>query len=396
MSRIEEILWCLCVLVVTSGTGKLLALQDDAFRPGLDIDTRAEQRLGKTTAGILRLLTSEPVDYESVAIQLVAARREAEVLLSRVQAEGTPFGFEPEVPAAAPIVLFESVAPKEIQLLWSQQLDLRVRAVHAVLTDGPESCPNWNQVIGVGWRDRSDLTKRVLPLVEALREAHKDALLLKSLPRVIKVRKDEMLFEDTLFQASNRWHMYGPAETTYSGRGLRRHNKEVRQADTMIWTKEEFEGNFLVEFTFVPHNEGTPGALFAICGRPVVEGVDLSVSCGETMDVYNYGVHAYHFSVHRSQTGLSNGRKVGNGLKLICSRSPDPSADTGKTYGVTIGKWENVVFFLVDGKLIHNYYDAGTFGSPLSGGSVGMRHWGGLDATYSNVSIHRLVEDLKR
>jgi hypothetical protein len=114
------------------------------------------------------------------------------------------------------------------------------------------------------------------------------------------------------------------------------------------------------------------------------------------MDTYNNGVDAYHFSIHRSGTGLSNGRRVGSGLKLICSRSPDPAADTGRTYRVTIGKWGKVVFFLVDNKLIHNYYDAGTFGPALNAGSVGMRHWGGLDASYSNVTVHRLVEEGSR
>jgi hypothetical protein len=229
--------------------------------------------------------------------------------------------------------------------------------------------------------------------VEALREAHKDALLLTLPARLIRIREGELLFEDSLLQASDRWNFYGPAETSYSAQGMRRRNQAVRHADTMIWTRSEFDDNFLVSFTFVPHNEGTAGALFAICGRPVAEGTDLSVSCGETMDDYNYGVHAYHFSVHRSQTGLTNGRRVGNGLKLICSRSPDPAAETGRSYRIAIGKWDRTIFFLVDGELIHYYYDAATFGPPLTAGSLGMRHWGGLDATYSDVTVHRLIEE---
>ena len=396
MGKTNGIYQFFCIFVVAFAAALLNAQPADDFQPGLNIDILAEQRVEKSTAIVLELLAAKTVDYASVTRELVAARREAEALLKEVQAESPQLSFEPEVPSATPIVILETVAPEEIQRLWSLQVNLRVNAVHAVLTDGPESCAEWDQVIGVGWRHRADLTKRALPLVEALREAHKGTMLLMRTPRVIKVRRDKMVFEDNLLQASNKWSMYGPAETTYSDQGMRRRNKAVRHADTMIWTKKEFEGNFVVEFNFLPHNEGTPGALFAICGHPAVEGTDLSVSCGETMDVYNYGVHAYHFSVHRSHTDLSNGRKVGNGLKLICSRSPDPSAETGKTYHVTIGKWENVVFFLVDGQLIHNYYDAGTFGPPLSRGSVGMRHWGGLDATYSSVRVYRLVEDFKR
>jgi hypothetical protein len=108
------------------------------------------------------------------------------------------------------------------------------------------------------------------------------------------------------------------------------------------------------------------------------------------MTAYNFGVHAYHFSMHRGETGICNGRKVGTGLHLIGSRTPDPARETGRTYRVAVGKWGNSVFFLVDGKLMHSYYDAGTFGPPLAGGSCGFRHWGGADASYANVRVSRL------
>jgi len=102
-------------------------------------------------------------------------------------------------------------------------------------------------------------------------------------------------------------------------------------------------------------------------------------------------VHAYHYSMHRGHTGICNGRKVGTGLHLIGSRTPDPARKTGRACRVAIGKWGRSVFLLVNGKLLHSYYDAGTFGPPLEGGSAGMRHWGGLDATYGDVKVYRLV-----
>ncbi|MGQ9662091.1 MAG: DUF1961 family protein [Kiritimatiellia bacterium] len=218
------------------------------------------------------------------------------------------------------------------------------------------------------------------------------ALLLSRESDEILVVESEVFFEDDFTKGTDWWYLYGPAETTQTADGLRRRNLRERDADTMMWTKREFEGNFLFEFTFVPHNTtARAGALFAICGRPVREGTDLSVSCGETMDSYNYGVHAYHFSIHRGTTGICNGRKVGTGLHLIASRVPDPAIEAGRTYRVAVGKWENVVFFLVDGILLHNYFDGGTFGPVLAKGSCGMRNWGGLDATYGNVKVYRLV-----
>ncbi len=79
------------------------------------------------------------------------------------------------------------------------------------------------------------------------------------------------------------------------------------------------------------------------------------------------------------------------GLHLIGSRMPDPCEETGRPYRIAVGKWENVIFFLVDGKLQHSYYDAGTFGPPLDGGHVGTRHWDGADCSYADVSVRRLV-----
>ena len=185
----------------------------------------------------------------------------------------------------------------------------------------------------------------------------------------------------------------GQRDMKARGGGLRRQNTRVRNADTMMWTKQEFDGNFVFEFTFVPNNGGRgPGCLFAICGRPVKRGGDLSVSCGETMDAYNYGVPAYHFSMHRGLTGICNGRKVGTGLHLIGSRTPDPCPEVSKPYTVAVGKWGDLIYCVADGVLQHVYYDAGTFGPALAKGSCGMRHWGGTDATYKNVKVYRLME----
>ena len=62
----------------------------------------------------------------------------------------------------------------------------------------------------------------------------------------------EQLFADDFQGGTDHWRLYGPAETTITKDGLRRRNRRVRHADTMIWTKREFEGNFLVVFAFTP------------------------------------------------------------------------------------------------------------------------------------------------
>ena len=362
--------------------------------PGMGLDDVREKRLERATGSILEALGAERPDYGKLVGEIARAREEADALLALAEKTEASKVEAPKLPARAPVVVPEGATEGEVRARWKEELVLRVRAVHEMLGGkGESSLPKWSEVIGVGWRHRKDRSKRARPTAAALREAHVFGLLLCSDAEVVRVKKGEALFADDLTRGTDGWLMYGPAETTVSEKGLRRRNKRRRNADTMIWTRREFEGNFLFEFTFTPQNGGRgPGALFAICGRPVKEGTDLSVSCGETMDTYNYGVGAYHFSMHRGQTGVCNGRKVGTGLYLIGSRTPDPARETGRAYRVAIGRWGRVVFLMVDGKLLHSYYDAGTFGPPLEGGSVGMRHWGGLDATYMGVEVHRLVE----
>ncbi len=46
---------------------------------------------------------------------------------------------------------------------------------------------------------------------------------------------------------------------------------------------------------------------------------------------------------------------------------------------------------VVDGKLIHSYYDASTYGPVLEIGHIGLRHWGGMDASYRDFRVYQLV-----
>ncbi len=110
------------------------------------------------------------------------------------------------------------------------------------------------------------------------------------------------------------------------------------------------------------------------------------------MDTYNYGIDGYHFSMHRGTTGLGNVRRVGPGLKLLMS-GKDPCPKPGGAYRVAIGKVGPTIFLVVDGKLFHQYLDGGTYGPVLSEGHIGIRHWAGLDASYKDFRVCRLVRE---
>jgi hypothetical protein len=361
--------------------------------PGIGLGEAREKRLAEATGKILQSLASKDPDYVKLSADIAAAREDANALAALAGKTEPAAVDEPEPPEGQVLAVPEGSSEAEVRDRWKEQLLLRIRSVNEMLTGTEGPLPLWGEVISVSWYQRKDRTRRARPAATALREAHAFASLLAATMKTVPLAKGDVLFEDDFSAGTDNWYLYGPAETTKTDDGLRRRNTKPRNADTMLWTKKEFDGDFLFEFSFLPHNGGKgPGALFAVCGRPVKKGDDLSVSCGETMETYNYGINAYHFSLHRGVTGICNGRRVGTGLHLIGSRTPDPAREEGRTYRVAIGKWKNTLFLLVDGKLQHSYVDTGTFGPPLDGGSVGMRHWGGLDATYGDVRIYRLTE----
>ena len=362
--------------------------------PGMGLDEAREKRLEQAAEGILKALAVESPDYAKVAGQVAAARVDANALLALADKAEPKKVDTPEIPAEVPLVVLDQVKAEQVLAAWAEQLELRVRSVYEMLSGKIlKPLPKWDEAIGVGWRHRTDRSKRAKPTAATLREAHAFALLLAADAKPIPVRRGELLLEDDLKKGHEKWHLYGPADTIQTDKGLRRRNRRVRHADSVMWSKKPFDGNILYEIVFIANNGGrAPGVLFPICGRPVKEGTDLSVSAGVTMDAYNFGVHAYHFSIHRGNTNICNGRKVGTGLHLIGSRTPDPAKEVGKAYRVTVGKWGRVVFFLVDGVLQHSYFDAGTFGPPLTAGSLGVRHWGGADATYADVKVYRLTK----
>jgi hypothetical protein len=375
----------------------LLAVDDDLeaadAKPGFELDAAKEKQLADAAAALETLIEVEKPDYTKAVAQIADARKTANGLAARAANTQPDEVDTPDLPDRSPVVFLEGTSAEEVPALWKQQLALRLRSVREVLVD-PNSGkrPHWGEVISLDWRAKRILKNRARPAAQAMREAQVFAMLLSRKPEVIHLKRGDVLFEDDFAKGTDKWLLYGPCVTTQTDKGLRRKNKRVRHADTMIWTKQQFAGNLLFEFTFIANNGGrSPGVLFPICGRPVRKGTDMSVSVGETMNTYNYGIHAYHFSVHRGKTGICNGRKVGTGLHLIASRTPDPCTEVGRAYRIGVGRWENTVFFLVDGKLQQAYYDAGTFGPPLAKGHVGMRHWGGADATYSDVKVCRLV-----
>ena len=92
-----------------------------------------------------------------------------------------------------------------------------------------------------------------------------------------------------------------------------------------------------------------------------------------------------HCSLFRGSTGRTNLRRTGQGLKMLSTVAPDACAELKRTYRVEIVKYDVSVQVHVDGRLVHAYVDAGTYGPPLRRGRFGLRHCAGgkLEAFYA-------------
>jgi hypothetical protein len=378
----NRIAWVLGGLLVVSG----LSAHAAEFPPGLGLDEAAEKRLSASLETLLKLAEAEKPDCAALVKGLAAARKDAVALVALAEKKESAEPDELKLPEKAPVVLLGEARADAVRALWQGQLLVNLKAARGLLAGEREAINEW--VSG----DRRAPANRARAAADALREAERSAGLLARPAQELRVKKGEQLFADDFAKGAGNWDQFGQCVTANQGDAFRFRDEKPAHPDAMIWTKREFDGDFLAEFAFIPHSQGArPGALFTICGRPR-PGKDLSVCVGEDMDTYNFGIDGYHFSMHRGTTGLGNVRRVGPGLKMLAS-GKDPCPEVGKEYRVAIGKVGPTIFLMVDGKLVHSYCDAATYGPVLAAGRIGLRHWGGMDGSYKDFRVWRLVSD---
>ena len=358
---------------------------------GLGTNEAEEKELAASIDKLVGMLQKEKPDHKAMGAEIAAARK---LMLSiYAQARGLRYPALPDTPKVAEpseVVLYAGTKADDVLAIWREQLDFYLRSAHGLFNGEAKYLLEWTGRGGFRKPER-----RIGSMLETLREAAKMVRLLSQEKKVAEVKKGEQLFADDFARGAENWLAYGQCVTRNEGDAFRMKDERRRHPDAMMWTKKEFDGDLLAEFTFIPHTEGTnAGALFTICGTPK-KGKTLAVCVGSTMNTYNYGINGYHFSMHRGRTGLGNVRRVGPGLKLLIS-GKDPCPTPGKAYRVAIGKVGPTLFLLVDEKLIHSYTDAATHGPVLTKGHIGIRHWAGLDASYKDFRVYRLAPAVKQ
>ncbi|MFW5868435.1 MAG: DUF1961 family protein, partial [Armatimonadota bacterium] len=157
----------------------------------------------------------------------------------------------------------------------------------------------------------------------------------------------------------------------------------------VIWCPEDFQDPVEITYTYRPLTpHGLSIIFFMAEGR---DGEDIfSWERDGTFDQYIKGeMNTYHISYHRDFTDACNVRK-NYGFHLV-AEAIDPCRMTGHEYEITVRKFGPHIQFLVDGRLVHNWYDDGTAGGPPhNSGKIGFRHTRECQALYDNLRVYRL------
>lgn len=290
--------------------------------------------------------------------------------------------------AEAPLVLYGNSAQGDVIGRWQGQLLECGNAVKGIISDDKKIVGEWLYRLQFdGAMQDAKPFFQFQQMRDCLKEIQKLAELLSNTRKVTTLKKAEILFRADFSRSMDLWNVYGGGEV-----GVADGQLNVKGLGVTVWCAREF-GDALVSFDFKPISAGGngAGALFAFPATPLPgKGYDASAGA---MENYNLGIATYHVSLCRGNSGRTNIRRTGKGLKMLSTVQPDPCTVLGRTYRVEILKWGPTVQVHVDGRLIHAYVDAGCYGPILKRGRFGLRHFSGadLESCYGNFEVHELV-----
>ena len=160
---------------------------------------------------------------------------------------------------------------------------------------------------------------------------------------------------------------------------------------TNMWTREVFEGSYVVEFDFRPTADNPNGGTFLqMCGQCINprDEYDFMASAMGRMPYYNFGVKCYHFSFNRADLSVCNFRKTGQSFYLL-SQIPEPVRERGRWYRLRFAKLGSQFLFFVDDQLVQEYFDDGNQGEVYTSGRIGIRNWGRQTAWFRDFRVYR-------
>jgi hypothetical protein len=286
----------------------------------------------------------------------------------------------------APVDLIGDTREEDVIACWREQLRQAAIAIVSIC----ENQPQYGEWLYFHDKDDGRGDGHAFYCAEQVRDCFKEIVklaLLIDAPRQVNRPKCELLFSDDFRKPLAGWKTYGGEFSSGTG------DLHVKGMGVTAWCEQEFN-NACVAFDFQPVacSGNAFGSLFAFPGSPV-DGHDYSISAG-AMHLYNHGIDCYHCSLFRGNSGRTNLRRAGHGLKILSTVTPDSCGELGQTYRVELLRCNATVQVLVNRNLIHSYVDAGCYGQRPKPGRFGLRHFAG-EGTYetkiSKFQISKLV-----
>ncbi|HYF52208.1 MAG TPA: hypothetical protein VEJ63_22565, partial [Planctomycetota bacterium] len=259
----------------------------------------------------------------------------ADFLKSRRENESAEF-------TEAPVVLFGAVTEEQVLAKWREQLRATARGILGIAEHDRAYYGEF-----MYWGDYEGERKPAYAYVriEQIRDCCKELkalVALLTLPRKLtRVEAGATIFADDFSGDLKNWTCYGKGEFKVSDKRL-----HVSGAGLAFWCNQELEDSIVtLDYTPVSAKGNGAGALFAFPGSPV-PGKTYEISSGP-MDQYNVGINTYHCSLYRGNSGKTNLRRTGPGLKMLSTVTPDACAELKQTYRLTFVKYGRSIQVLV-------------------------------------------------
>jgi hypothetical protein len=342
---------------------------------------KSEREVMQQIASVAELAAGEAQPLPAIAQLCEAAlppARELAEFHRRVFSKSSPelkewLALRPEFPLAdvsqIQVVLYGTATLDDVTMRWREQLRAHGRALDALVRRQPYE-NEW-----LYWQDREGARRTAEPFFrmqqvrDCLAEVRKLAALLEPGRATLQAGVGGSLFRDDFKGALTAWKTYGGGEAVPSGGKLK-----LAGAGNTLWLEKDF-GDAIIAFNYTPLKSGGDGAgaLFAYPGTPM-PGRTYEASAGN-MNNYNLGINTYHVSLFRGNSGKTNIRRTGLGLKMCSTVTPDACSELGRRYRVEIVKRAETIQVHVDGQLIHHYVDIGAYGPVPMKGRFGIRHF---------------------
>lgn len=197
----------------------------------------------------------------------------------------------------------------------------------------------------------------------------------------------------------------GQAKLTFPEGRLRMENavdaSNGQKANYVLWCREEFPSDVLIEWEFQPIREpGLAMLFFAARGREgqsiFEEG--LQPRTGEYVQYHHGDINAFHVSYFRRKEPDERAFHTCNlrksyGFHLVAQGAdPIPNVeDVQSPYKIAVVKKGNSVKFFVNELEVFCFVDdAATYGPLLQGGAIGFRQLAPMIGEYANLKVYEI------